>query len=400
MKTIKYTLIVLMALLFTNQISVGVVDSQKYSAPPAAANEGLYSVGWTGGHFVTGVDQVIFNVVDTSEFVEIAVGNNHALGIKTNGTLWAWGSQANGKLGDGVNNVNGYVLKPLQIGVDTNWSKISAGDNHSAAIKTTGTLWTWGAAGNGQLGNGTTTPTITAPTQIGSDTNWSDVSCGLTWTAAVKGGDLVTTGNNNSFRTGLNTSTGNTLSFTVANSGGWTKCFAGNQHGIGFKDDELWSWGGNVTGRTGQGTISGSTQVPAQTTNVTTGWLTASAGNQHSMAIKTDGTIHYFGNQLNGRLGNGLTGSASITSVTQLGSDTDWEDVRINGNSLTAGQNEMSYAIKGGSLYATGLNNIGQLGLDPAVTAETGTWTQVGTATNCTRVGAGGGFALVIRKDP
>lgn len=358
---------------------------------------GLFGHGWSGGHFVTGQDWKAEVLVDVSEFIDIAIGNNHALAIKADGTLWAWGNQGDGKLGDGINNSTAFRGIPVQIGSDTNWAIISAGDRHSAAIKTTGTLWTWGSRIGGRLGDGNTSGATTSPTQIGSDTNWEDVSCGRELTVAVKGGGLYTCGTNGSYKTGLNTDVGSTTSFTLADATGWTKCYAGVLHGIGFKNNELWSWGANTEGRTGQGTTTGATQIPTQTTEISTGWLTGSAGSSHSMAIKTDGTMWYFGQQFNGRLGNGSTSALSITSPMQLGADTDWERVGINGNTLTARQTEQSYAIKGGAFYACGLNNHGQLGIDPSVTAETGDWTQVGSGTNYTKVGAGGGFALAIR---
>jgi alpha-tubulin suppressor-like RCC1 family protein len=100
------------------------------------------------------------------------VGQEHTIAIKTNGTLWAWGTNADGQLGLGDIT---HRSSPIQIGALTNWSSIakSHGD-HSLAIKTDGTLWSWGRNDDGRLGDGTTTHR-SSPVQIGTLTNWSQV---------------------------------------------------------------------------------------------------------------------------------------------------------------------------------------------------------------------------------
>ena len=84
---------------------------------------------------------------------KISAGLNHTIALKTDGTLWAWGQNNGGQLGNGTNtNQN----NPVQIGTANNWSQISAGRYHSLAIKTDGTLWAWGFNADGELGDGTT----------------------------------------------------------------------------------------------------------------------------------------------------------------------------------------------------------------------------------------------------
>jgi alpha-tubulin suppressor-like RCC1 family protein len=96
--------------------------------------------------------------------------------------LWAWGRNTNGQLGNGSTT---STSSPVQIGVLTNWSlAVGGSNNYSAAIKTDGTLWTWGANGFGQLGTGNTTNT-SSPTQIGLYTSWLDVAAGYQGVLAV-----------------------------------------------------------------------------------------------------------------------------------------------------------------------------------------------------------------------
>ena len=85
---------------------------------------------------------------------QITCGGDHSLGLKTDGTLWAWGSNSMGQIGDATNTDKNI---PTQIGNATDWNFVSASDwHHSMALKTDGTLWTWGYNSNGQLGNNAT----------------------------------------------------------------------------------------------------------------------------------------------------------------------------------------------------------------------------------------------------
>jgi hypothetical protein len=112
----------------------------------------------------------------------ISGGNNHSLAIKQDGTLWAWGLNFYGELGDGTN-AEKYI--PTHIGVATNWQSLSAGIHHSLAIKQDGTLWAWGYNNEGRLGDGTQLDK-NVPTLIGITSNWVSVSGGSTHSFAVR----------------------------------------------------------------------------------------------------------------------------------------------------------------------------------------------------------------------
>jgi len=109
-----------------------------------------------------------------SDWAEIALGDWHTLGRKTNSTLWAWGRNNYGQLGLGD---TGRKIIPSQIGSGTNWSTVTAGYNHTLAIKTNGTIWSWGQNNYGQLGLGDNT-NRTTPTQVTMATDWSSISAG------------------------------------------------------------------------------------------------------------------------------------------------------------------------------------------------------------------------------
>lgn len=121
-------------------------------------------------------------VSGSSDWVMVEHGSGgHAVGIKNNGTLWSWGSNISGQLGQGDTFVSVFDTKsrssPTQIGADTDWAVAWAGNRFSMALKTDGTLWAWGENGQGQLGDGTTA-NRSSPVQIGSATNWFNVRAG------------------------------------------------------------------------------------------------------------------------------------------------------------------------------------------------------------------------------
>ena len=104
---------------------------------------------------------------------QVSVSASHTVVIKTDGSLWAWGLNSRGQLGDGTTTDKNI---PIRIGTDTNWESVSA-SSHTIAIKTDGSLWAWGSNDKGQLGVGINTNVIRLiPTRIGTDTNWASVS--------------------------------------------------------------------------------------------------------------------------------------------------------------------------------------------------------------------------------
>ncbi|WP_083770243.1 RCC1 domain-containing protein [Citrifermentans bemidjiense] len=130
---------------------------------------------------------VVTFVVDTTPpqqtvFSKVSAGTRHTIALKSDGTLWSWGYNAFGQLGDGTT-VNRYV--PVQIGDDNKWISISAGVDFTLALKSDGTLWGWGRNDLGQLGDGTTTFRY-SPVQIGNSTDWISIHAGGYHAAALK----------------------------------------------------------------------------------------------------------------------------------------------------------------------------------------------------------------------
>ena len=243
-----------------------------------------------------------------------------SLSIKTDGTLWAWGRNSDGQLGNGT---VVYYLSPIQVGSLTTWSKISvsqSGTCHSAAIKTDGTMWTWGSNSNGQLGNGTTI-NYSSPIQVGALTNWNQIACGYTHTVAVKtDGTLWTWGSNSNGTLGNETRIDYSSPIQIGSLTTWSQASAGNSTSVVKTDGTLWTWGFNGDGQLGNGTTinySSPVQVGALTN-----WSNVQTNSYSGFGLKTDGTIWKWGDGNSGKIGNGTT--ISYSSPVQVGSLTNW----------------------------------------------------------------------------
>jgi hypothetical protein len=120
---------------------------------------------------------------------QISAGTQHTAAVKTDGTLWIWGNGVDGRLGNSI--ITGTRSTPVTtFAGGTDWKQVSAagGGSHTAAIKTDGTLWTWGFGTSGQLGDSATTSRSTPITTFAGGNNWKQVSAGNAHTAAVQAG--------------------------------------------------------------------------------------------------------------------------------------------------------------------------------------------------------------------
>jgi alpha-tubulin suppressor-like RCC1 family protein len=285
----------------------------------------------------------------STDWATIATGADHTLAIKTNGTLWAWGIN-NYTLGDGTTFVNRN--SPVQIGNLTNWSSISAGKSHSVAIKTDGTLWAWGGATYSQVGDGSGQPQ-SSPVKIGTATNWSSISANGSHTLALKqDGTIWTWGHNNTSQLGDGTTANSAIPKQIGTATNWSKIAACFNHSLAIKNDgTLWGWGYNGDGELGDGTLVTST-TPKQIGTAATDWASIYSGGFFSIATKTDGTLWTWGQNTSGQLGDGST--AYKANPMQVGTSSDW--------SLIAGGNYHMLAAKSDGLWAWGNNAAGSLG--------------------------------------
>lgn len=231
----------------------------------------------------------------STNWKSISVGLNFTLGIKTDGTLWAWGENFFGQLG-----ISGQTPSPVKVGVETNWQSVDTGNAHTMAIKTDGTLWGWGFNSYGQLGDGTILEKST-PQRIGSDGNWQSIATGNDFTMALKtDGTLWTWGSNFLGQLGDGTYIDKKTPTQIGNSS-WKTISAGNVNSLAIKaDGSLWRWGW-ILGEVGYG-IENSNNIPTQL-GQESNWQSISSGDKHSFAFKTDGTLWGWGDYFWGKLG-------------------------------------------------------------------------------------------------
>ncbi len=257
-----------------------------------------------------------------SESRTIACGKSHTLALKSDGTVWTWGYNIYGQLGNGTF-TNSTVYTPIQVSGIRGVLSIAAGGNiavdscgHSLALKSDGTVWAWGYNGYGQLGDGTI-ENKNVPVQV----------IGLSGIVAIASGDY---------------------------------------HNLALKSDgTVWAWGYNGYGQLGDGTTE--EKIPVQVSGLNN-VIAISGGAHHSLAVKSDGTVWAWGENTYGQLGNGTFTSSNVYTpiqVSGIGSIT----------AIAAGATHSLAQQSDGTVWAWGSNYYGQLG--DGTTEDKNTPTQV-----------------------
>jgi len=310
----------------------------------------------------------------------------HTASITGSGYLWFWGQNDRGQLGLG--NTTNYS-SPKQVGALNTWASIGGGfgTESSSAIKTDGTLWTWGTNGSGQLGLGDTT-NRSSPVQVGALTNWAFSAFGGAICTAVKtDGTLWTWGANAGGRLGLGNTTYYSSPKQVGALTNWATTAPGNAFCVAIKTDgTMWAWGRNAEGQLGLGFTSGYYSSPVQIGGLTT-WVKASTKTSGCFALKTDNTIWCWGYNSGYAAGElGLGNSTNYSSPVQV----------TGAFSKVSSHYRGGMAIKtDGTLFTWGKNNFGQLG--DGTTTTRSTPTQVGALTSWQAISAGRQNCFALR---
>ncbi|MBI4327153.1 MAG: beta-propeller domain-containing protein, partial [Chloroflexi bacterium] len=275
----------------------------------------------------------------------IASRGYHNLALKPDGSVWAWGGNWLGQLGDG--STSGRASLAPVPGLN-DISAVAAGTIHSLALKADGTVWAWGADMFGQLGDGLpeTEPNLPPLPEIASSSP-----------VQVKGLGAV------------------------------KSIFAGHFHSLAvLSDGSVWAWGNNQSGQLGDGSARNQAQ-PVLLSGLT-GVKTIAAGSAHNLALKSDGAVWAWGDNQFGQLGNGTTNSRPAPVLISTPSET---------GALAAGRNHSLALQKDGRVLAWGENQFGQLG--DGTTADQTNPTPVAGLDQVVSVAAGDGHSLALKAD-
>ena len=322
----------------------------------------VWGWGWNGagalgdGTFTDRPTPVAAGIADV---VAIDAGYVHTVALKSDGTVWAWGRGMDGLLGNGGTTDSS---SPVQVvdpsdpsGLLTGVVAISARlGGHTLALKSDGTVRSWGVNGSGALGDGTFINRPT-PVQVSGVSGAVSISAGDGHSLALMGdGTVRAWGSNSEGQLGNNSTTNSStpvfvdgLSGIVAIAGGFQASLALQSQAIGT------AWGDNTYGCLGN--AGGSSSVPTAVDTLS-GLTAISAGFLHSMGLRADGTVWTWGDDLYGEMGvgPGMTGSSTPIQIMVGGPAV---------KAVATGEHLSLALTSTGAVYAWGLNENGQTGV-------------------------------------
>jgi len=334
------------------------------------------------------------------DVVAIASGPYHCLVLRSDGTVWGWGSNSYYQLGDGTN-----INKPAPVQVKdpsdptgflTGVEAVAAGNVYSIALKTNGTVWTWGYNGSGSLGDGTY-DNRTQPVQVKDPSDPSGFLQGIVAVAAGAGSSIALKSNGTVWTWGggdyaqigrIIYGTGSTPQNVAGQVAGMTDVAAlaaGWEHNVVLKKNgTVWACGRNSEGQLGDGTTIGSSfpppeppkffvQVidPADPTGYLTGITAIAADDRYSLAVKSNGTAWGWGSNYAGVLCDGTTNNIPQTSPAQMKDPSDPTGFLTGVKAVGAGEYHSLMIKNDGTLWGCGWNYVGQLGIGTYDTPKT-----------------------------
>jgi RHS repeat-associated protein len=279
--------------------------------------------------------------------LSLSAGQRHAMALRSDGSIWAWGTNQVGELGLGTNTL---AMWPMQISSLSNVVWVSAGPLHTLAVQGNGTVWAWGTNNDGRLGTGTFTATSN-PVPVISITNAVMVAAGANHSLAIlANGKVMAWGANSGGQLG----TGNTISSNQpVLAGSFTNAIAvaaGTNFSLALTaDGSVWAWGTNNFGQLGIGNTT-SQSMPVKITTISN-IVQIAAGGAHCLALASNGVVYAWGANPQGQLGDGSTiNKTTPESVPTFGATTNLGTVKW----IASGYNSSAAVLTTGRLFYWG----------------------------------------------
>ena len=300
-----------------------------------------------------------------TDWCQVSGGQNDQLvALRENGTAWAWGCNGDGRLGDGTTDNKSSPVSV--VGGFTNWSKVAMGASHTVGLRQDGTMWAWGNTTDGGLGTNNATSTSSPVSVVGGFTDWCQIAAGNKTSFGIRtNGVLYAWGYNNSGRLGDNTTTNRSSPVSVV--GGFTDwCGVHNtNHTLAVRTNgTVWAWGCGYTGQLGNGQFGsfGNYNLRSSPVSVVggiTNFCQVAGGFRQSLGVRTNGTLYSWGWQAASGAGSGTLGHnnncCQNSPVVVVGGFTDWCQV-------DAGYNHSIALRQNGTVWSWGYSNQGSLG--------------------------------------
>ncbi|MEW6758348.1 MAG: PKD domain-containing protein [Acidobacteriota bacterium] len=317
--------------------------------------------------------------------VSIGAGPLHALAVKTDGSLWTWGNRDGNKLGRTCSPFTCYA-NPGVVGGLPPVIQACGGYNHSLALAADGTVWAWGGNEYGELGTGNTDP-YPSPVQVPGLTSVVSIAAGWYHSLAVRSdGTLWAWGGNFAGQLGDGTTTTRLSPFQVPGLADLAFVAAGTSHNLAvLENGTLYAWGSGNYGKLGLGDTSGQT---SPTLSPLAGVVSAAAGEEHSVVVKADGSVWVFGKNDVGQLGDGTTTDRS--TPVECG-------IQTLAATAAVGRDHTHFVASNGQAWSVGQDQNGQLGSG----REPVKWSpvQVTGLGSVVSLAGGGGWSMALLED-
>ena len=369
-------------------VSVSLAPAAEAASPPGTP----WTFGGNGfgqlGNGTTTARRTPGPVNGLNGVIDIHGGREHVVALKSDGTVWTWGSNVEGQQGRGT---TANTLSPTRVtSLGTDNVAVETGHNHTVVLKNNGTVWTFGLNSDGQLGDGTLT-TRRTPVQVNGISDAVAIAAGRDMTYAIRSnGQLWGWGRNAEGEMGDGTTTRRLAPVRVGTLTNVTNIAGGRDHGLArLSDGSVWAWGADAYGQVGDGSAGANRTSPVQV--IASGIADVAAGAHHSLALRTNGTVASWGRDYRDELGDGNTSTVQrATPGNVVGVS--------NAVSIGAGRDTGNVALADGRVQTWGHNAFGQLG-DGTITRRTSAVFATGVTNAVKAAGGGAEYGVVLVGD-